>query len=53
MAGALLGIGTSQKLALSVALGSVTYPAALFFLGGIPEDMRLHLSRNRRDQTGR
>jgi O-antigen/teichoic acid export membrane protein len=43
----LLGLRTNEKVALSMALGSVVYAAALFLLGGIPEDIRLHLHRNR------
>ena len=43
MAGALLGARIGEKLALSVALGSVVYTAALVLLRGIPEDIRLGL----------
>ncbi len=48
MTAVLLGLRTGEKLALSVALGSVVYAAALFLLRGIPEDIRLHLCKNRR-----
>lgn len=47
MGATLLALGTGDKLALSVALGSVVYAAALFLLGGIPADVSLHLRRNR------
>ena len=47
MAAALLGLRTGEKLALSVALGSVVYAAVLYLLRGIPEDVRLGLWSSR------
>jgi O-antigen/teichoic acid export membrane protein len=47
MGAVLFGLRLNTELALSVALGSVVYAAALFLLRGIPEDIKLHLHRNR------
>lgn len=47
MALALLGLRMTEQLVLSMAVGAVVYAAALALLGGIPEDIKLHLRKRR------
>ena len=53
MTAVLLGLRTGEKLALSVGLGAAVYAAALVLLGGVPEDIKLHLRKHRLDQAQR
>ena len=53
MTAVLLGLRTGEKLALSVGLGAAVYAAALVLLGGVPEDIKLHLHKHRLDQAQR
>jgi O-antigen/teichoic acid export membrane protein len=53
MGAALLGLRTNDRLLLSVTLGAAIYVVALFLFRGVPEDIKLHLHKDRMDRAPR